>query len=168
MERYGARVIGRQGITFGYARLRPAVNLTAVDRRMSLHLAPRLAWTLVTRLQSRGERVEAGSKVGRAAVVAPIRAGAVVAGEEASVPWRPPSVPPMPRIVRRARAEATDDERPRTTNRPKGEEWEADVALRGQRPPAPTPAVDVNRLTESVIQAIDRRIIAQRERMGRM
>jgi hypothetical protein len=28
--------------------------------------------------------------------------------------------------------------------------------------------VDVNRLTEQVIQAIDRRIIAQRERLGRI
>jgi hypothetical protein len=33
--------------------------------------------------------------------------------------------------------------------------------------PAPVP-VDVHRLTDQVIQAIDRRIIAQRERLGRI
>ncbi len=36
----------------------------------------------------------------------------------------------------------------------------------GRQPPAPA-AIDTNRLTDQVIQAIDRRIIAQRERMGR-
>jgi hypothetical protein len=31
----------------------------------------------------------------------------------------------------------------------------------------PATAIDVNRLTEQVIQAIDQRILAQRERLGR-
>jgi hypothetical protein len=35
-------------------------------------------------------------------------------------------------------------------------------------PRAPEAAIDVNRLTEQVIQAIDRRIVAQRERLGRL
>jgi hypothetical protein len=34
---------------------------------------------------------------------------------------------------------------------------------------APAPAaIDVHRLTDQVIQAIDRRIVAQRERLGRI
>jgi hypothetical protein len=33
--------------------------------------------------------------------------------------------------------------------------------------PPQLPAIDVNRLTDQVIRAIDRRIIANRERMGR-
>ncbi len=34
--------------------------------------------------------------------------------------------------------------------------------------PSPIPSIDVNRLTEQVIQEIDRRIASQRERMGRL
>lgn len=77
-----------------------------------------------------------------------------------------PLVRPIPRVVRRPRTELAPDDR--------GLFAETAMTLPGRRPVvashtnAPDPAaIDVHRLTDQVIQAIDRRIVAQRERLGR-
>jgi hypothetical protein len=73
---------------------------------------------------------------------------------------------PVPRVVRRLVAESAPDDRqliPATATTLPG--LQSMVASR-TNPPAPAP-IDVHRLTDQVIQAIDRRIIAQRERLGR-
>lgn len=149
-----------------------------------LHLAPRLDFTVVRRLIGRAERVEAvaspGALTGRRpgpdwppapGVPAvrrsgPDRSPAPPTGERAS-PWLPPPmVQPVPRVVRRPAAvtattnhSVVDDARlPGAATLP------ADSSQR----PAVAASVDVNHLTDQVIQAIDRRIIAHRERLGKI
>jgi hypothetical protein len=43
----------------------------------------------------------------------------------------------------------------------------AAAGVPGARPPQPPPPIDIENLAEQVLQLLDRRIIAQRERMGR-
>lgn len=78
-----------------------------------------------------------------------------------------PMVQPVPRIVRRlapVEADQVASMRPAEGSRPvRGEGLRAT----GTSPRPPEQVIDVNRLTDQVIQAIDRRIIAQRERLGR-
>ena len=78
-----------------------------------------------------------------------------------------PLARPVPTVVRRPVTELVPEDR--------GFPAETAMPLSGRRPavvsrtnpPAPA-SVDVNRLTDQVILAIDRRIVAQRERLGRI
>jgi hypothetical protein len=76
-----------------------------------------------------------------------------------------PLARPVSRVVRRSVSVFTPDDRGLPAETPMTPPGRRPVASRTY-PPAPTP-MDVNRLTDQVIQAIDRRIIAQRERLGR-
>jgi hypothetical protein len=78
---------------------------------------------------------------------------------------------PVPRVVRRTPVPAQQEssEHMRHVGQPpaaKPDSWRSGSAG-GEARNAPT-TFDVNRLTEQVVQAIDRRIIAQRERLGRI
>jgi len=125
---------------------------------------------LVYRLMNRGERIEA--------VAAP-RARLSQPAPHRSAQNRPawtviPPVKPVPRVVRRPAVVTIADGQPLTPA--------TNVAVSGQRPVVTSgtgqagrgqPAMnlgpmDINHLTDHVIQAIDQRIIAQRERMGRI
>jgi hypothetical protein len=120
---------------------------------------------LVRRLATRAERVEPGSQAGamRGAQVERIQAATSERREPATTIGAERSVT---LIVRRAARPASADQdapeqaphrsprddRPQTTN--------------GAQPLIDAGMIDLNRVTEQVIQAIDRRIIARRERLG--
>jgi len=73
---------------------------------------------------------------------------------------------PVPRVVRRSGAMQAGDEQP-----PAAGAFAATSSPRlaiAQVPGHGEPPLDLNHLTDQVVQAIDRRIIAQRERMGRV
>jgi hypothetical protein len=126
---------------------------------------PPVAEQLVRRLLARGRRVEAAPSADRARV----RQGLWLESAGDEVPAVPvPAVRPVPRILRqaapadvgRAAMPGTDEsERPAHREEP---------PTTGVPPRPPDPAIDLNRLTDEVIQAIDRRIVAQRERLGRI
>jgi hypothetical protein len=78
---------------------------------------------------------------------------------------------PVPRVLRRPMAPSNEQERDvarvKTGRRPRPEQrWSGAPALVPE--PGDMSAGEVNRLTDRVIQAIDRRIIAERERLGRI
>jgi hypothetical protein len=158
--------MGWRGASFVYQRLQLAINVSAVDRRTFVRLAPRLAWTLVARLQARGERIEAGPGGGRPAVAAPPLPGTVAMGREAPQGQpRIPYLPPVTRIVHKLQEEPSPVVRRPSSVVPATQEWQSEATPQRERTHAPPP-VDVNRLTDQVIQAIDHRIIAERERRG--
>ncbi len=80
-----------------------------------------------------------------------------------------PQQKPIAKVLRRERGLAIQK-----PDGPKAEVYEPtpSAEYRYQRSsaitPASTPAIDVNQLTDEVIRSIDRRIIAQRERLGRV
>lgn len=80
-----------------------------------------------------------------------------------------PAVPPVARIVRRPPpALVTEDVSPRTAV---GRAAAAPLAVDGfsVRPSLPAAApVDINRITDQVVQTLDRRLLAFRERTGRI
>ena len=129
--------------------------------RVSEISAPEL---LVRRILAQGSRVEA------VPVAAQVLASRGVLREPARGEAAEPLallVPPVPRIVRQhapVEAERAAAMRPEESSRPARHE-ELRATGTGLRPPEQ--AIDVNRLTDQVIQAIDRRIVAQRERLGR-
>jgi hypothetical protein len=112
-------------------------------------LAPRLRHdTVVTRTRDiyqqlvlRGERIEAGGHF------------------HPTVRWMPPVARD---VLRKSAASSVIGPRPQTADMPRSQSgsW--------PKPELASPAVDVKQLTDDVIQAIDRRIIAGRERMGRI
>jgi hypothetical protein len=116
---------------------------------------------LVHYLSARGTRIDAVATPGR--LTARGSHDAPSPGTRADLPL----ARPVPRVVRRPHTELAPDDR--------GLSAETAMTLPGRRPvvasrmDAPAPAaIDVHRLTDQVIQAIDRRIVAQRERLGRI
>jgi hypothetical protein len=109
--------------------------------------------TIVNRLARRGVRVET--------VGAPRPQLPQSEGSTAGAPR------PVPRVVRRSGAVGTGDDQP-----PAAETFAAASRTRPATAQVPghgeLPSLDLNRLTDQVVQAIDRRIIAQRERLGRV
>jgi hypothetical protein len=136
-----------------------------------LAVAPRIAIVVSGRSSARA----AGAQ---ASVIAPridpdpvdhvrARARRIDSGDE-----RPPASrhPPVPRVLqRRAPPVAVEDEGAPSPNAPPGLSQREGGSTRA-RPAAVAvaPTLDVERLTEQVIKGIDRRIIAQRERLGRI
>lgn len=105
--------------------------------------------TLYRRLAQRGQRIEPGRPAARPP--------SLFSGDVGPMVYTGYTQSPVPREVVRNTPPQTE----KTPETPIGEV---------RRPAAPadiTPQVDVNRLTEDVIRAIDQRIIARRERMGR-
>ena len=85
------------------------------------------------------------------------------------------TAPPIPRVVRRAMAQASEAQemvqgfpgpRPRLEPRRSGVPGSVATAIGPE--PGDMSVAQVNRLTDRVIQAIDRRIVAERERLGRI
>lgn len=146
--------------------------LPLAQRFVSLLQASTSTQRLVSRLITKSERIE-----GSAGVVSHPRLEQEIAtGSTGNTPPRAPAVPPVPRIVHRPAPTVTAAATPPPTVTPRtaGNGWEGTATgrapLRSPDMPMQPEAnpVDVNRLTEQVIQAIDRRIIAQRERLGRI
>jgi hypothetical protein len=116
---------------------------------------------LVHYLSARGTRIDAVATQG--SLTASGFNNALSPGTRADLPL----ARPIPRVVRRPVTELAPEN--------PGAPVETPMTLSGRRPavvsrtspPAPAP-VDVHRLTDQVIQAIDRRIVAQRERLGRI
>lgn len=107
---------------------------------------------ITRRLSARGERVEGGM------YNAPRAAGRLL--EAGDHPLKHRVVSAVPRVVRRNAGYApTAESREPTARR-------TDAKAVGTRPVVAPPAIDVERLTSEVVRAIDRRIIAQRERLG--
>lgn len=71
----------------------------------------------------------------------------------------------LPRIFRRSKSLVNESE-PRSRSSSEPQSSLKGVNLTTKLSP-PAPAIDVNRLTDQVIQTIDQRILAQRERLGR-
>jgi hypothetical protein len=131
----------------------PRLELTVLSGASASALPqPRLAATV------RGERVEApAAPAGLPTVPDFFRTPAIT----------PPPFRPVPRTVRQPIAAAPAGDHPPATDEPAAARRPA-RALTGQ-PNAYVPGpIDVNRLTDEVVRAIDRRIVAQRERLGRV
>jgi hypothetical protein len=144
----------------------PRLNLTIqgetlIRHQQSIERVERtLRAQLVQSLSTRGTRIEAVATQG--GLTANGFNNTPSPGMGAALPL----ARPISKAVRRPVAEPAPDNR----------RLAADISmtLPGRRPivagrtdpPAPA-AIDMNRLTDQVIQAIDRRIIAQRERLGR-
>lgn len=193
-ERWGATV-GRWPLAgLVWRQQHPALLLQPHYRQVALHLAPRLAVALlqqvtqqvsyhpVLRTVVHTERIEPGRRP-QGTLPTPSPRSQPPADMAAQSPARPatPVPSPVPRIVlhqhtveqRAARQEAAVQ--PGQPGR-----WEALTPAAAGRlqsgpaqPAAPVrladlPAVDVDRLADQVIKSIDRRIIAQRERLGKV
>ena len=104
--------------------------------------------TMVNRLARRGVRVEA--------VGSPRRHVSQSEGSTAG------ATRPVPRIVRRSATVETGDNQSQAAADSSPRHAMAQGPVRGE------PPLDLNRLTDQVVQAIDRRIVAQRERLGRV
>ncbi len=174
---------------------RVAVTMHSVSYNAQMHVAPRLALTLllqplgsaqqsaqhgalhvmqrlVTRLITKSERIE-----GSVGLFSPTRLDQEAA-PESTIDASPqaPAVPPVPRVVYRAAPSTTTVAAPppMVTSRAAVNGWERAATDRSPLRNPGTPMqpeanpVEVHRLTEQVIQAIDRRIIAKRERLGRV
>ena len=125
---------------------------------------------LVERLQTRTTRAD--SVVRREVAPAVALAAPLIPRELAVLlpPHRAPAVsplPPAPTVLRRERPTRTDaPERPLRELTPAGFASPLPAARRDPEPAAAT--VDVAHLTDQVIHAIDRRLVAERERHGRL
>lgn len=129
---------------------------------------------MVRRLLARGERVEAFGYAGipgrrlPAAAAASHAASDNAGGEPAEQVSRRPG--PMPLVYRRPGVVSTEAE---TRDGRRTYSVEAQTAVRQtlnplSQNPSQGPSVEVNQLTDQVIQTLDRRLTAWRERMGRM
>jgi hypothetical protein len=127
----------------------------------------RQADSLVPRLVARAVRVDSVRAHDEAEV------GHERAPSGSSIATREPAGRAVERTMRRTALtvapELTTAARPEATRRtePERQPWPAWPPRPDVLPPAAAPAVDINRLTDQVMQTIDRRIVAQRERLGR-
>jgi hypothetical protein len=120
---------------------------------------------LVYRVVTQGQRIEAGTS----AISAPLAPG-LLTKPAASAPAfsTVPDMPPVRQVVRRAGPLETDPAVPgRAAASPHGVNQAANQTA-NLKPQPSNPAVDVNQLTDQVVKIIDQRIIAQRERLGRV
>ena len=166
MSRYETRPLPYPAAAFVLRNDRPLYFINTQSRNTHVQLAPRLALSLATRLIRRTERVEAGSSQKQ-----PPEVGSLI-GQLVPLPNSQPAMPelgaffsPIPKEVRRPAPRQSHNGAGQTTRPPNGTTGD------GQRMPPPAAAqapLDVNRLTDQVIQNIDRRIVAQRERLGKV
>ena len=132
--------------------------------------APPATDQIVRRLTARERRLDSVMTTpARATVDAGAAAARTLPGNGGSLPSFPGAAPPVARVLRRAEAAAApagEDGVPRTgagTAPQGGWGWSA-----GGPAPADGAALDLGRLTDQIVQVIDQRIIAERERMGRV
>jgi hypothetical protein len=116
---------------------------------------------LVHYLSARGTRIDA--VITQASLTARSLNGAPSSGMSANLPL----ARPVARVVRRPVTELAPKEHGPLAETPMPLPGRRPAVVTRTNPPAPAP-VDVHRLTDQVIQAIDRRIVAQRERLGRV
>jgi hypothetical protein len=151
----------------------PAVEL-AIDlinryrKRTLSYLPASFVLSLAYRLLRRSERIEAGQTHAQLPSAPYFGEIAQLAnGRLASPDVRPPFLAPVQKEVRRpARLLSYDDSRMAASQT--RSEGSGNGFRRPMSPVQSQVAVDVNRLTDQVIQNIDRRIIAQRERLGKV
>jgi hypothetical protein len=136
---------------------------------------------LVQRMVSRGQRIDTVSPPGLAslpwsgtnqAAAFPGASGLSRIAVPATDDYTPPraSVPlakPVPRLVRRPPAATTAAGQAPTAARSKVDH-DPQTAVTGNTPPTGAAPLNLNQLTDQVVQAIDHRIVAQRERLGRI
>lgn len=145
-------------------RVERHIQTYLLQRIVSSAAEPAPLEQLTRRLITRAERVEVGpagspGNAGRTKRPRP---------EAAAQPFIPqPAVPPVRQIVRRRSAvEAERDISSRSTAGSHSTLQDENKAPSTGRS-APDAPINLSRLTDQVIQAIDRRIAAQRERLGR-
>jgi hypothetical protein len=168
MARYGLRPLYQPAPGFVLRRDRPLLNIHTAQQHTRVRLAPRIEFTLVQRLLDRGERLEAVQGPGRMAPAVPPGPPTTARFNEVAPPRRVPRpILPVPRVMRRTIVVAkTDGQQPAAVGPAPAQPHRGPVV--GGPGPVEALAVDVNHLTNQVIQAIDRRIVAQRERLGRI
>lgn len=161
--------------------VRPTVRVESLERQVE----QRLAWQpgapagevapptqIVSQLLMRSTRVEAGEL---AAAPAPALVGQPNVADPR--PTRPPVIPRPELIVHRttvvlpaaSQARISAGAAPsQPANAPPADRWSAPpLASAGWQTQAPGAALDVQRLTDQVMDVLDRRLLAARERMGR-
>lgn len=155
LRRYQSRFEGHLRLGLVFRQVRSGV-LSTSQRHSHVHLAPRLELTVLSgasatnqpgpklRLAIRSKRIEASSTSGVSS-----------------------SLVPVPRVVHRSSSEAFTDGNSLMAG--------TSIPIRNRQPAATDERVQTdswpanfNQLTDQVIHAIDRRIIAQRERLGRL
>jgi hypothetical protein len=127
--------------------LAPPARIVPVQQRLEI---------LLDRLTAREIRLESVAATG----VAPSSVKAIA-----------PAEPPVPRVVRRAAAAATPSPHPGPDTlplpgRPAAQSFSA-CSPAGAPPPVTLSPGEVNHLTDQVLQVLDHRMIAHRERLGR-
>jgi hypothetical protein len=120
---------------------------------------------LVRRLGARGERNEAGETAAVSGATGSSKTSNAIRNGGNTTLWAS-LVHPVSRIFRRPAVVTIADGQPTTAERT-GAIRDSRSAVARAASHADFQPIDVNRLTDQVIQAIDRRIVAQRERMGR-
>ena len=162
--------------------VRPTVRVESLERQVE----QRLAWQpgapageaappvqMVSRLLARSTRVEAGQPA-----AAPVAAALVgQSGAAEARPTRPPAIPRPELIVHRTTVVLPGASQARTSalavplrpdDAPPADRWSAPPsAPTGWQTRAPEATLDVQRLTDQVMDVLDRRLLAARERMGR-
>jgi hypothetical protein len=145
-------------------RAAPALTpaLAAPTRREITTRRVHEASMVVERIRSRGVRIEAGAPRPVPPSVAPASLAAPAAPPVALAPSPSPVA-----LVLAARYPATVGPDPRAVVAA-GDHADGPAldATRSAPPPATVPTLDVERITDSVIGALDRRLIAHRERFG--
>jgi hypothetical protein len=170
--RLSLAVLGWKGQSLNRSAAGPlTLRLCVEPQRLTLAQRPRLAdpiktaaiEKLATRLIAKGGRVES---IQENAPGNTRRTKAVVIDGAAPARLNASALAHVERVVRRSKA--TETERnisSRSVEVASAESRGQTKAVNPWRQPTDV-AIDVNRLTDKVIQAIDRRIVAQRERMG--
>lgn len=115
---------------------------------------------LVRRMVARGQRIEPVGP-GRP----PARQSAVPVVRQ---PGRVTGPAPVPQIVHRPAGAVVDDGTPRALSQARAPATNGSLPPAGQPAPLDFSQLDVGRLTDQVVRTIDERMIAHRERMGRM
>ena len=168
LGRYQAGPLPYPAAAFVLRDARPLTFIDARRRNTHLQLAPRLALSLAYRLIRRSERIEAGRRQLQPQETSPLaQQVASFMDNRPSAPDYGPFLAPAQREIRRAVHIESEDLRA-PSSRPRRTGTIDDYQKNATSSAAKTVPVDVNRLTEQVIQNIDRRIVAQRERFGRL
>lgn len=124
---------------------------------------------LTQALVTRHQRVETLETVPNGAVRSPMVGMLQPTAANQGEPWRQASAPPVPRIVHKTVAAPPN---PATADATTPATWQQPSALAARQMTMHTQPVngnhlDINRLTDQVMQQIDRRLLAHRERTGR-
>jgi hypothetical protein len=133
-------------------------------------LSPRISFEIVQRLFTRMERINGLTRIhGSVATAAGASLREAETTKRAPLSSFSPEVRPVPRVFRRPIAISGTGEVAPSPSFIHDVPPQIAAHARDNRPRVVNvPSIEVSRLTDQVIQAIDRRIIAQRERLGRV